>query len=235
MGQEPDDHAGSVPRRARRPRAADPGGSDAPVVRRVRAPETRDGPTRLRGHAGARPAPLRPAPGRRRRHPISVLRVHRRRVPGREPAAGGAPGAVARPPRRPLRGGRRLSDDLRVHGRVPRPPAGLHPAVPARDGRPSRGELPVHAGGPRPRESARCSHGRVEQDPPADQALGTATDRASRTERERRGRRRRRRGSAASSRRGRVARGDRGALPDQRPVGAVRGGLRACRHPLSGA
>ena len=44
-------------------------------------------------------------------------RVHRRRVPGREPAAADPARAVARRPRRPVRGRRRLPVDLRIHGR----------------------------------------------------------------------------------------------------------------------
>ena len=235
MGQEPDDPVGSVPRRARRPHASHPGGSDGPDLRRVRASQARDGPAGLRGHARPRPAALRRTPRGRPGRPITVLRVHRGRVPGREPAPSGAARSVARPARRPLRRGRRLPDDLRVHRRLSRASARLHPAIPARHGGPSRGELPLHAGSARPRESSRVSAGRVREDPPFDEALGPVPDRASRAERGGRGLRRRRRRPATASRGGRAPRGDRGALPDQRPLGAVRGGLRRRRDPVSGA
>ena len=52
---------------------------------------------------------------RARRVPGALSRVHRRRVPGREPAPADAARALARRPRRPLRGRRRLPGDLRVH------------------------------------------------------------------------------------------------------------------------
>ena len=219
---------------ARRPRAADPGGPDAPRLRRVRAAQDRDGAARLRGHARARAAPVRRAPRRRPRDPPALRRVHRRRVPGREPAPGRPARTLARRPRRPLRGRRRLPDDLRVHRRVARAPAGLHAPVPARDGRPPRGELPLDARGARARQPARHPPGRVPKDAPGDPALGTAAARARRTRRGGRGRRGRAGRAAAVSRGGGGARGDRGAVPDQRPLRALRGGLRRRGDPVPG-
>ena len=235
MGQESDDHAGSVPRRARRPRPADPGGTDGSRLRGVRAAQTRDGQTRLRGHARSRAATPRRVPGCCRNRPVTVLRVHRRRVPGREPAAGRPARTMARSAGRSLRGGRRLPDDLRIHRRIARTLAELHAAVPARDRHPARGELSLHTGGPRPREPTLDAARRDAEDASIEHVLRTTTDRACRAERERRGRCGRRGGASSRERGGRPARGDRGALPDQRAVRAVRGGLRRRRHPVSGA
>ena len=70
---------------------------------------------RLRG----RPARDRGCPGRparhRRRGPCRLSVVHRRRVPGREPAAAPAARPVAGRARRPVRRRRREPDDLHVH------------------------------------------------------------------------------------------------------------------------
>ena len=69
----------------------------------------------------------------------------------------------------------------------------------------------------------------------ATRPLGTAAARARRARRGGRGRRRRP-GRATSPRGGgRAARGDRGAVPDQRPLRAVRGGLRRRGDPVPGA
>ena len=54
VGEEPDDPARAVPRRARRPRAADPRRPDAPCLRRLRAAQGLDGAARFRGHARTR-------------------------------------------------------------------------------------------------------------------------------------------------------------------------------------
>ena len=54
---------------------------------------------------------------RRRDVPRAVPRLHRRRVPGRQPPPADAPRPLARRPRRPLRRRRRLPVDLRVHRR----------------------------------------------------------------------------------------------------------------------
>jgi DNA helicase-2/ATP-dependent DNA helicase PcrA len=73
------------------------------------------------------------------------------------------------------------------------------------------------------------------EDASIEQVLRTSSGRACRAERERRGRCGRRGGASSREGRGRPARGDRGALPDQRAVRAVRGGLRRRRDPVSGA
>ena len=96
--------------------------------------------------------------------------------------------------RRPLRRGRRLPDDLRVHGRVARAPAGLHASLPARDGRSPRGELPLHPRGPRAREPARAPTWAGSGRPFAQHALRSVPGGARRTRRGRRGRGRRRGG-----------------------------------------
>ena len=75
---------------------------------------------RLRGPARARGPALR---GRRAALALvrdALPRVHRRRVPGRQPPPADAARAVARRARRPLRRRRRLPVDLRVHRRVAR-------------------------------------------------------------------------------------------------------------------
>ena len=71
--------------------------------------------------------------------PRALPRVHRRRVPGRQPAPADAARPVARRPRRPLRRRRRLPVDLRVHGRLAALAARGRGAVPACDGRAARG------------------------------------------------------------------------------------------------
>ena len=55
----------------------------------------------------------------------AVPALRRRRVPGRQPAPAAAAGAVARRPRRPVRGRRRQPDDLLLHRRLPDLPARL--------------------------------------------------------------------------------------------------------------
>ena len=85
VGAEPADHAGALPRLARRPRAADPGRPDAARLRALRGGEARAGADRLRGPARARDRALR-GRARRRRVPRALPRVHGRRVPGRQPA-----------------------------------------------------------------------------------------------------------------------------------------------------
>ena len=65
--------------------------------------------------------------------PGPVPRVHRRRVPGRQPAPAGAARSLARRPRRPLRRRRRLPVDLRLHRRLAALAARLpRPAFPRR-------------------------------------------------------------------------------------------------------
>ena len=79
-------HAGDVPPRARRPRAADPRRPDGARLPHLRGAQGRARPRRLRG-----PAELGDPPVRRGRRgagdvPRALPRVHGRRVPGRQPA-----------------------------------------------------------------------------------------------------------------------------------------------------
>ena len=104
VGEEPDDPAREVPRRTRRPRAADPRRPDASRLRRLRAAQALDGAARFRGHARARAAAVRRASRGRPAGPVAVRRVHRGRVSGREPAPGRPARTLARRPRRPVRG-----------------------------------------------------------------------------------------------------------------------------------
>ena len=141
---------------ARRPRAAAPARPDAARLPRLRGAQGRGGRYRLRGSARAHDAAVRDGRARGRRLPRPLPGVHRRRVPGRQPAPAVAARALARRPRRPLRRRRRLPVDLRLHGRLGRAPARAAGAVPARAGRPARGELPLDAAGARAREPARA-------------------------------------------------------------------------------
>ena len=111
----------------------------------------------------------------------------------------------------------------------------LHAAVPARDGRPPGGEPPLHAPGARAREPARGPAGRVPQDAPGDPPLRPTDARARRTRRGGRGGRGGPGRAAPPHRGGGPARGDRGAVPDQRALRAVRGGVRRRGDPVPGA
>ena len=111
---------GRVPRVAGRARAADSGGPDAARLPRVRAaqePSAARSTSRIcsssrSGCSTATTRALRGVPG-------PVPRVHRRRVPGRQPApAGAARPAGSATVRRALRRRRRLPVDLRLHRRL---------------------------------------------------------------------------------------------------------------------
>ena len=83
---------------ARRPRAADPARSDVPHLPRLRGREGRPRLRRLRGRARAHDPALRRASRGAGRGPRALQRVHRRRVPGRQPPAADAPRPLARRP-----------------------------------------------------------------------------------------------------------------------------------------
>ena len=234
MGQEPDDPAGSLPRRPRRPRAADPGGADAPDLRGVRAPQGAMGRLDFEDMLGL------------------ALRLFDEHPDAAEAVRSRFPAFTVDEFQdvNPLQAGlleRWLGerDDLCVvgddyqtiyafTGASPEYLLGFTRAVPARDGGSPRGELPLHAGDPRGREPAGAPPRRVPQDPPGDHALGPppvaravrdeAAEVAVVVEAVRR----------LHREESRAARGDRGAVPDQRPVGAVRGGLRRRGHPVPG-
>ena len=109
----------ALPRLAGRPRAADPGRPDGAGLRAVRGGEARAGADRLRGPARAARSGSTTTSTRPRRLPRALPRVHGRRVPGRQPAAADAARALARRPRRAVRGRRRQPVDLRLHRRQP--------------------------------------------------------------------------------------------------------------------
>ena len=168
---------------------------------------------------------------RGRRLPGPLPRVHRRRVPGREPAPADAARALARRPRRPLRRRRRLPVDLRLHGRLARAPARA-----AASGRRSSGSRRTTA------RRRRCSRSRTGS------CRGSAAPRrqlrAARRRRARAGAARRstilaRRGRSSSggsgtARRGAAARGDRGPVSHERAPGRLRGGAARGGHPVPG-
>ena len=150
--------------------------------------------------------------------------VHRRRVPGREPAPADAARPVARPARRPLRRRRRLPVDLRVHRRLA--------ALAARDARAVRRRRPSSASRrttARPRRSSSSRTG---------SSRGSAAPRRSCGRRGRPGRSRSTRPFATAesedewlvdevkrlARRGRAARGGGDPLPHERAPGRLRGG-----------
>ena len=143
VGEEPAPHTRHVPRLARRPRAADPARPLAAGVPGVRAAQGRRGAARLRGPARAGGAAARRGRGRARGGARPLARLHRRRVPGRQPAPAVAARPLARRPGRPLRGRRRLPGDLRLHGRERRVAARAAAALPPRSRRAARAELPL--------------------------------------------------------------------------------------------
>ena len=169
VGEEPAHPAVRVPELARRPRAADPEGPHAPRLPRVRAAQGRPGLDRLRGPDRAGDPALRRGRGRADPGSRALPGVHRRRVPGRQPAPADAPRPLARRPRRAVRGRRRLPVDLRLHGREPGAPARDAFQVPARGGDPPRGELPIDTGGSRIREPARAAARRGRKGPARNQ------------------------------------------------------------------
>ena len=132
VGEEPAHHAATLPRRARRPRAADPARPDAARLPALRAAQARTGADRLRGPARAARSRLFETSTRAREVPRALPRLHGRRVPGRQPAPADAARPLARRARRSLRRRRRLPVDLRLHGASPRP-ARRADALPARE------------------------------------------------------------------------------------------------------
>ena len=170
VGEEPAADPADLPRRAERPRAADPGGPDGEGLPRVRAAQGGLGRDRLRGPARADGADVRGGRARARRAPRALRGLHRRRVPGRQPAAAVAARALARAARRPLRGRRRLPVDLRLHRRLARVAARARDAVPAGDGRAAGGELPLVAAGARAGQPAGAAARRRREDAARDAA-----------------------------------------------------------------
>ena len=114
-------------------------------------------------------------------------------------------------------------------GASPELPAGVPRALPGRHGRAPRGELPLHAAGAGGGERARARARRVREGLRADADPTVPTPRPGARRPRRRGRVRRRRGPAPRTREGVAVRGDGGALPDQRALRAVRGGVRRRR------
>ena len=132
VGEEPAPAARALPRRARRPRAADPRRPHAPRLRALRGRQGGARRRRLRGPARADGAVVRAGRAGARDRARALPRVHGRRVPGREPAAADAARALGRRARRPLRRRRRLSVHLRVHRSVAAASARDADALPAR-------------------------------------------------------------------------------------------------------
>ena len=85
------------------------------VFRTLRGAQGRPRARRLRGPARAGDPHVRRGRRRAGRLPRALPRVHRGRVPGRQPAPADAARALARRPRRPLRRRRRLPVDLLLH------------------------------------------------------------------------------------------------------------------------
>ena len=197
------------------------------VYRAVRGAQVRRRLRRLRGSARAGDPDLLGGRRRARPRPRALPRVHRRRVPGRQPPPADAARAVARPARRALRRRRRLPVDLRLHGCVARPSARDAAAVPARGGHPARGELPLVAAGARAREPPGAEARRRREDVARD-ACGRARARAARV---------RGRGRFAVERirdARRSVRGRRDPLPHERAPGRLRGGAARGGHPCAG-
>ena len=97
VGEEPAPDAGHVSRWARRPRAADSGRSDGDAcTAQYEQRKERARLRRLRGSARARDSALRRGRPRARGGPRALPRIHRRRVPGREPPAADAARPLAR-------------------------------------------------------------------------------------------------------------------------------------------
>ena len=200
---------------------------------RLRGREVRSRLRRLRGPARADDPALRRAAGRARGGARALPRVHRRRVPGRQPPAADAARPLARRQRRALRRRRRLPVDLRVHRRDPRLPPWAAGSVPARNGRQARGQLPLVARGARTGEPDRACSRRCREDPAADAAAGPRTADAG-VPAARGGDGVRRRPCACAAERGRRARGDGRALPDERAAGRLRGAVPRRRDSVSG-
>ena len=196
MGEEPDDHPDAVPRRARRPRTADPGRADAPRLRRYE-------------RASARRLDFEDMLGLALRlfdeHPGAAEQVRARfaafTVDEYQDVNPLQAGLLER-----WLGDRDelcvVGDDYQTiyafTGASPEHLLGFTP-VPEREGRSSRGELPLHPRGARARQPARDTPGRVPQVAPGDRPSGPPRC-ARRARRGDRGRRRRP-GRAAPARR----------------------------------
>ena len=228
--------SGALPRRPRRAGAstAHPRRADGRHLPGVRASQGAHGPDRLRGHARCSAVQLLdeyPAAAEAVRERFQAFTVDEYQDVNPLQQAllerwlGGS--------RRTLRGGRRLPDDLLVHGGFARLPARVPGSLPERHGRPAGGELPLHPPGADGRQRAGRTLGGFEKtlapdatrrpnptaralaDPDAEVAFVL--------------------GRGPASARGRdPVRGDGGDLSHQRSLGGVRGGVRDGRRPVSG-
>ena len=205
-----------------------------PRVRRVRGGQARAGPLRHGGPAaGRRRAARRRRAGGRPGAPAVPL-VHRRRVPGRQPGAGGAADPVARRPRRPVRRRRPVADHLHLRRCVDDAPGRVRPALPgarsasswcATTGRPRRWSrwptrVASRTDGPRGRGPA------AQQRPDGPSRHHRAARRGGRG-----GVAGRRAAAAAAGRRGAARHGRAG--PHQRPDPGAGGGVRRARPGLT--
>ena len=151
---------------ARRSRAADPARPHAARLPRVRAAQGRAGLGRLRGSARAARSGSSTRTRRARAGARPLPRLHRRRVPGRQPPPADAARPLARRPGRALRrSATTTSRSTRSRARRPSYLLVDAAAVPERDGRPARGELPLDPEVLELREPARaaarrCGEGR---------------------------------------------------------------------------
>ena len=136
----------------RGPRRAAAAGPDGRPVSPLRGRQGARRADRLRGHARADDRAHRGRRGDRVRGPRPLPLVLGGRVPGHEPAPGGAARGVARRARRPRGRRRRGPDDLHVHRGDERLPDRVRGALPERAGRPARDELPLDTRGPRRRQ-----------------------------------------------------------------------------------
>ena len=170
MGEEPPSRSVGVPARARWPRAADPGRPDGASLRRVRAAQDGRRQGGLRGSARGRdPTPRRPACPRG--SPRAVPSVHGRRVSGRQSPPADIAGALARQPRRPVCGRRRLPVHLLVRGRDADAPSRGAGALPRHGGHQARGELPLHTRGSLASEQACARARRCREDAACNEAV----------------------------------------------------------------
>ena len=122
-------------------------GDGRPGLRGVRAGEAGPGPDRLRGHPALRRGPDVGACRGGRHHPAHLPPPGRRRVPGRQPAAGGAAHPVAGGPHRPVRGRRPRPDHPHLRRSPGELPDRLRRPVPGHHGDPAGPGLPVHPAG----------------------------------------------------------------------------------------
>ena len=118
----------------------------ADLSARVRDAEGRPAPARLRGRAAGLCGDARGRAAGGGRGARAVPALHRGRVPGCLASAAPAAGALARRPRRPVRGRRRLADDLLVRRRRPALSPGVPAPAPRCHGRAAGDELPLRRG-----------------------------------------------------------------------------------------